>query len=687
MRSHTTMLILAATTGIALISCARVSVHKVPSPTQYFVNGKNEWTREMQQAADKMEGFRFYLPRPFINVFESFPITTDIYLASGRVSPDGRFIAIDSIIPLSTADDFGSISPQNVSTLPASMMIPQRWIYRPGAMVRSNQDASTPRGRPRAGLEPGDTGLSPEAIAKIQEAIEASRENAADAAKQSSEAKEAATDASKSAGDAKQSAQQTTGQNRRNVTNDNGAFAYQPLRGNFDLLYLPDFDEQYVVSSQSGLGNAEFKMNLGQGWSLQGFNSFTDNSALTKRVFDVIDTGLELGKAAARAAALAAGVPLPGAARSALEPPEPGQAFDEAAGTPVALKIVVVHYAAKGLYPVIKPRELVSARPSAIVIDLAAPGGATPARAGQVNAAAAIEMQAHIEKRSTVPVYPYQYVSFNTFRYMAIEALTPQGAPFGTLYDKTGTTGEPGDRRGEDPTPSSPEPKQGDSVALSAAIKAIEADATAAANDAIAEALKTAPPAQRPTVTSVTLEPAKADSGRIVSGAVRWTGLEDAMPDSLKIVVKDALSKLIANSKDITSQNGGQPMSVSPSMGFVRDAGATPVPETVPTTLEESLIKLQPQALAAAIAANASQPTSPPSTPATIDAVVLSLATRNDTPGGRVWEARVSNSGQLSEEQQRKIIDAIGKVINDDPHVKRLNGNAMLPMGSAVFNS
>ena len=30
-------------------------------------------------------------------------------------------------------------------------------------------------------------------------------------------------------------------------------------------------------------------------------------------------------------------------------------------GTPVTLKVVIVHYAAKGLYPVIKPRELKSA--------------------------------------------------------------------------------------------------------------------------------------------------------------------------------------------------------------------------------------------------------------------------------------------------------------------------------------
>ncbi len=57
------------------------------------------------------------------------------------------------------------------------------------------------------------------------------------------------------------------------------------MRGNMDIVYLPDFEEQYVVSSRANLGNANFQINLGQGWSLQGFNSLSDNSAINKRVF------------------------------------------------------------------------------------------------------------------------------------------------------------------------------------------------------------------------------------------------------------------------------------------------------------------------------------------------------------------------------------------------------------------
>ena len=69
---------------LAVVGCSTVTVKKVPTPSQYVV-----WTDRLQAQADDMEGLRFYLPRPFVNVFESFPIRTDIYLAEGVVSADG----------------------------------------------------------------------------------------------------------------------------------------------------------------------------------------------------------------------------------------------------------------------------------------------------------------------------------------------------------------------------------------------------------------------------------------------------------------------------------------------------------------------------------------------------------------------------------------------------------------------
>src|SRR5262245_11213413 len=78
--------------------CASVSVRKVPSPSQY-----ENWNDDLQKQADAMECVRFYLPRPWVNVFESFPIATDLYLASGTVSPDGRYVLVSHIVPASSS--------------------------------------------------------------------------------------------------------------------------------------------------------------------------------------------------------------------------------------------------------------------------------------------------------------------------------------------------------------------------------------------------------------------------------------------------------------------------------------------------------------------------------------------------------------------------------------------------------
>ncbi len=96
--------------------------------------------------------------------------------------------------------------------------------------------------------------------------------------------------------------QAKTGLLQQRVRNDNGVAAYQPMRGNFDVAYLPDFEEQYAVVAKAGLGNAQVAVNMGQGWSLQGLDALTDNSELNRRIFALIDEATALGKAAAGAA-------------------------------------------------------------------------------------------------------------------------------------------------------------------------------------------------------------------------------------------------------------------------------------------------------------------------------------------------------------------------------------------------
>lgn len=425
------------------LACARVEIRKVPTPTQY-----GAWSDELQKEADSMEGVRFYLPRPFVNVFESFPVSTDVYLVPGTVSPDGKYVVIHA----QDVDAESGLFEYMAST--ETITVDARVVHRPSAEdLREGLDAL--RGfSPQSGKE-DDAATATEK--DLEGAIERAKEaatRAEDAANKAEESAKAAKDAAKLAERAGGGSvpEEPTGINEKKVTNDNTAFAYQPLRGNFDVVYLPDFEEQYVVTSKAGLGSASFAVNMGQSWSLQGFNSLADNSELNARIFDLIDTSISIAKTAAGdligpAQELGSGAVDMFQPQGGREDPDVGEP-----GTRVMLKIVVVHYAAKGLYPVLKPRELYREPAFSVYID--------PTGAEKPKVARGWELPPQLSKqtldefvklgRQTVPVYPYQYISFNTFKYLAIQLVTEDSAPFGTLYDQTGTVGDPGDRQAGD---------------------------------------------------------------------------------------------------------------------------------------------------------------------------------------------------------------------------------------------
>ncbi|MFZ4575266.1 MAG: hypothetical protein ACOYN0_12760 [Phycisphaerales bacterium] len=434
---------LLAAAGLAgsLVACAHVSVKKVPTPSQY-----STWSDSMQKKADAMEGVRFYLPRPFVNVFESFPVSADVYFVNGMIAPGGEYVMISDV----RAD-----SP--LVSLFASTLQPGGGytVTVPSGEVRVPKAGEGSKGGLQGG-KPGEDAASAELKKLFDEQVAKVKQQRAEIDQQAAKAKASAKSARSDANRASDAAAETakpdapqTGKNKRSVSNDNAAFAAQPLRGNFDLVYLPDFEEQYVVSSRANLGNAEFQLNLGQGWSLQSFNSLSDNSEINKRFFDLIDTSIEAAKAAA--AGMMPGAGAASTLAGALQSGKPTEMVGDKA-TPVTLKIVVLHYAAKGLYPVLKPRELLYNQPAAVVIDPFddEPRVRTSADVNDPTVRSAIARNEVDRGRYTVPVYPYQYISFNTFRYAAVEVVTVRGVPFGNLYDATGVTGSSGNARTED---------------------------------------------------------------------------------------------------------------------------------------------------------------------------------------------------------------------------------------------
>src|ERR1041385_4217845 len=82
----------AFTLGACLLcSCASVKIEKVTE------DGKG---------VEGPSGLRYYLPRPYVSVYEPFVLTAEPYLVNGRVTADGKYVwiedwpdALKSIVP------------------------------------------------------------------------------------------------------------------------------------------------------------------------------------------------------------------------------------------------------------------------------------------------------------------------------------------------------------------------------------------------------------------------------------------------------------------------------------------------------------------------------------------------------------------------------------------------------------
>ncbi len=548
----------AAFSALLVAGCATVTVRKVPTPSQYM-----EWSDHMQRKADDMEGVRYYMPRPFVNVFESFPIRTDIYLVQGVVSPDGAYVLLTDVVP---EGHFVKDSPQTMpfplrtaadpekykipfSYIQQNAVDPERAADREYALKAATEPA--PGSNDPTAHSAGGSGsplpgegvgryVAREALLRILSGINGTDVSSSgltgeslsgilrsffDHQRELAKLPKERTPLVPGIG-----AGEPTGLDEFKVRNDNSLFAHQPLRGNFDIVYLPDFEEQYVVSSFAGLGNAKVALNLGQGWSLQGMDSLADNREINRRIFDLIDFAVQIGKTAALGAG---GFTLPasptahsaGSGATVIPPQQELKTEECKAGTPVTLKFVVIHYAAKGMYPVLKPRELQQRywafdrrfgyrygrhycaldlfhafpqrTPASLVgldfsplppvvrdgamDDFLPPGAEFEIEGAEGTGAAAgskIErdrLTGHplnlLSGQSTIPVYPYQYISFNTFRYVAIEAIRPttdQRGPFAHVYSATGTDEQRGLVREEAGKPGgTPGPSPNDGTAAS----------------------------------------------------------------------------------------------------------------------------------------------------------------------------------------------------------------------------
>lgn len=329
---------------LVLAGCANVKVTKVNDP------------------ANQPEGLPFYLPRPYVQVYEPFVIASEVFLASGQLADDGKYLMLDKV-----GDKLKGILATDPSADAARI---------PAGSVRVPPPRGGVRGAPQMGED--TTGA---------------KKPDGDKPKDAPGDKPAPQPAS--GGDAA-----PVGQSNTKVTQSSVPFPSVLGRRFFDVVWMPDFEEKYVIQRTQGLGNSDVGVTMVQGWGLYGMEAKVDNSALVKPLLDFYSTGLDALSQLAKSKILP-GSALPGA-------PQMGAADGTlpadralAPGARVSVKITRVTVAAPGLYPVLKPSEVKKAAETT-------PDGSTTGRV-------------------LVPQRPYTNVAFNTYDVLVIEAARPEG--------------------------------------------------------------------------------------------------------------------------------------------------------------------------------------------------------------------------------------------------------------------
>lgn len=328
---------------ILVAGCASVSVNKVDRVTGKVVEGA-------------AEGLRFYLPRPYISVYEPFIVASEVFLARGEMSPDSNFVLLTQV-------------PKGLSDVVNADL-----LNGTQSMGNLRIDASQVRVAPAAAGTPQSVSA------------------AASAAPAAASAAAPASAASAGAADAPPKTDVKNGVLNYKSTNDNNAYAVTPQPRYFNILWLPDFDEQYVVTAKAGLGNAGVVMGFGQGWSLQGLDATVDNSATAKIGLDFLT-----GTAGALQKVITAKIEGPLAALTG-GGPQSASARSFTGGTPVTVKVTKVRVVAPGLYPLLKPKEI-----------------------------EALDLKNVPNDRILVPKPPLTNIAFNTYDVVVIEAARTTG--------------------------------------------------------------------------------------------------------------------------------------------------------------------------------------------------------------------------------------------------------------------
>jgi hypothetical protein len=136
----------------------------------------------------------------------------------------------------------------------------------------------------------------------------------------------------------------------------------------FKLLYLPDFQEQYAIKADANLSTSEVAISLENGWLMENFASKVDNRAIANFFFLQFGETLDLVRDIVRIDKQLLAPILPSSDTDDSDTASLQSSSNDVPVTarvvelpeiPVLLKIHSMSYAIPGIYPILKPKEMV----------------------------------------------------------------------------------------------------------------------------------------------------------------------------------------------------------------------------------------------------------------------------------------------------------------------------------------
>jgi hypothetical protein len=358
---------------LLITGCARLDYVKVPGPTQY-----DNWSDAQQAKADQMKGVRYYLPRPFLNLKASVPVAQRV-----------AFITFQYDV---MTGNYKLILPDSAPT----------WVRRvaPTQLSIAQAFAATAVTLPKAstgGALQGST-VGVETNATTTPTNAAPQETPA----------------------------QTITASTGFINDTDPVTKLGPL---FDVVYLPDMEEQYVIQPHTGFaGQADVETKLRNGWAAETFSQKVSNAQLIPYVIrqfqQASDTAAKIATTWLPTATL--GLPPntsladmmkfiskgPGGLQAGKVEgtnEAPALTAQDVLGRALIFKIAEVRVAQPGLYPILKPREMKQwLKPAVSVI-----GGGDPE----------LDFETYIQQAKVpwirpdmafIPCPPFTMIGFNT---------------------------------------------------------------------------------------------------------------------------------------------------------------------------------------------------------------------------------------------------------------------------------